>query len=129
MFSAQTGSEGVDRPDEIESISPVENAVQVLQQERIFVDFEFGYEARLIVDGIELETTSIGELEVAPGAQLEFPPTAIFDPGNSTISFTPNDDAEITELFQGQHEVRVVYWKIEDGPQNARSYNWKFVVV
>jgi hypothetical protein len=129
FFTAITGDEGVDRPAAIESVSPVENAIQVLQQESISVDLQFGYEAMLIVDGIELETTSIGQVDVEPGSQLEFPPTAIFDPGNSIISFTPNDEAVISELSQGRHEVTVRYWRIEDGPSNATSYRWTFVVI
>ena len=129
FFSAITGDEGVNRPAEIESISPVENAVQVLQQEGIAVDLEFGYEAVLIVDGIELETTNIGELEAEPGQLLAFPPTAIFDPGNSIITFTPSDDAQITEFVQGRHQARVLYWRVDEGRDNARSYNWFFEVV
>ena len=129
FFSAITGDEGITRPPEIESVSPVENAVQVLQQEGIAVDLEFGYEAVLIVDGIELETTNIGELEAEPGQLLAFPPTAIFDPGNSIISFTPSDGAEITEFSQGRHQVRVLYWRVDEGRESARSYNWSFEVV
>lgn len=127
--AAITGDEGVDRPDAIESVSPVENAVQVLQQERIAVDLEFGYEARLVVDDIELETVSIAELDAPLGSQVVLPPTAIFDPGNSIISFTPHEDAAITEFTQGRHEVSVIYWLIEDGPDKALSYRWSFVVV
>lgn len=129
LFSAVTGDEGVERPAAIESLSPVENAVQVLQQERIAVDLEFGYDAALIIDGIELETANIGELEAEPGELLTLPPTAIFDPGNSVISFTPSEDSLITEFSQGRHEARVLYWKFEEGRGNASSYNWSFVVV
>ena len=129
FFGAITGDEGVERPEQIESISPVENAVQVLQQEGVAVDLQFGYEAVLIIDGIELETTNIGGLEAEPGQQLEFPSTAIFDPGNSIISFTPDPDAAITDWSEGRHEARVVFWKIEEGRPNARSYNWSFEVV
>ncbi len=129
FFTAITGDEGVDRPEQIESISPVENAVQVLQQEGIAVDLTFGYEAVLIIDGIELVTTNTGRLEAEPGQQLEFPATAIFDPGNSIISFSPSDDAAITEWSEGRHQARVVYWKLEEGRGNARSYNWSFEVV
>ncbi len=129
FFSAITGDEGITRPAAIESISPVENAVQVLQQEGIAVDLEFGYAAQLIVDGIELDTTNIGELEAEPGQLLAFPPTAIFDPGNSIISFTPTDDALITEFTQGRHQVRLLYWRIDEGRETARSYSWTFEVV
>ncbi len=129
FFSAITGDEGVERPEQIESISPVENAVQVLQQEGVAVDLQFGYEAVLIIDDIELETTNVGQLEAEPGQQLSFPSTAIFDPGNSIISFTPDDDAAITEWSEGRHEARVLFWKIEEGRENASSYNWTFNVV
>jgi hypothetical protein len=129
FFTAITGDEGVERPAQIESISPVENAVQVLQQEGVSVDLQFGYEAALIIDGIELETTNIGELEAEPGQLLALPSTAIFDPGNSIISFSPAEDAAITEWSEGRHQARVVYWKIEEGRDNARSYNWAFEVV
>lgn len=129
MLAAVTGDDGIDRPDVIEEISPVENSVQVLQQERVIVDFEFGYEAVLIIDGIELETTLIGQVEAEPGQQIAVPPTAIFDPGRAVISFTPSDDAQITEFTQGRHQARVLYWKVEEGRENARSYNWSFVVV
>jgi len=128
FFTAITGTEGVERPDAIEDVSPVENAVQVLQQDRVVVDLQFGYQAELIIDGIRLTTTSIGQLEAAPGQQLEFPATAIFDPGNAIISFQPSDDAAITEFTQGRHEARVEFWRTED-PGNRKSYNWSFVVV
>ncbi len=129
FFTATTGDEGVDRPAEIESISPVENAVQVLQQEGIVVDLEFGYAAVLIVDGIELETTDISRIVTNPGQLRTIPPTATYDPGNAVISFVPSDGAVITEFSQGRHQARVVYWKLEEGRENARAYNWSFVVV
>lgn len=41
--SAITGTDGIDRPDAIEDLAPVENAQQVFQQEQIMVDLQFGY--------------------------------------------------------------------------------------
>lgn len=131
MASAVTGNDGVDRPDEIESLSPVENALQVLQQERVVVDFEFGYEAELIIDGVTIPTNRIGEFggEVEPGEQLAIPPTAVFDPGNSRIEFQPSEDGPIESWTEGRHQVRVVYWPIEEGRDSARSYVWSFDVI
>lgn len=129
FFTALTGTEGVERPPEIESVSPVENAVQVLQQERIAVDLQFGYMAVLVIDGVELETTNIGEVEADPGELITLPPTAIFDPGNAVITFQPNDNAEITEFTQGRHDAQVIYWPIDQGRANASTYRWSFVVV
>lgn len=132
---AVTGDDGIDRPEEIETVQPVENAIQVLQQERIVVDLEAGYEARLVLDGVELPTSTIGQtdvdpaLTVEPGQQVDLPTTAVYDPGNAVISFQPVEGALVESLEQGPHEVTVVYWRTEDGPETARSYTWQFEVV
>jgi hypothetical protein len=133
--TALTGDDGIDRPEAIESVQPVENAVQVLQQERVVVDLQSGYEARLIIDGIELPTTVIGQSDVdpfeqpAPGQQVDLPTTAVFDPGNSVISFQPVEGAPIESFTEGLHEVQVIFWRIEDGPEQALSYRWEFNVI
>ena len=135
VTTALTGNDGIDRPDAIESVQPVENAVQVLQQERVVVDLEPGYEARLIIDGIELPTTVIGQSDVdpfeqpAPGQQVELPTTAVFDPGNNVISFQPVEGAPIESFSEGLHDVRVIFWRIEEGPEQALSYRWEFNVI
>ncbi len=135
LTTALTGNDGIDRPEAIESVQPVENAVQVLQQERVIVDLQPGYEARLVIDGIELPTTIIGQSDVDPfeqpdpGQQVDLPTTAVFDPGNAVISFQPVEGALIESFTEGLHEVRVIYWRIEDGPEQARSYRWEFNVV
>lgn len=135
VTTALTGSDGIDRPEAIESLQPVENAVQVLQQERVVVDLQPGYEARLVIDGIELPTTIIGQTEVdpsdqpEPGQQVDLPTTAVFDPGNAVISFQPVEGALIESFSEGLHEARVIFWRIEDGPEQARSYRWEFNVV
>jgi hypothetical protein len=135
VTTALTGDDGIDRPEAIESVQPVENAIQVLQQDQIIVDLQPGYEARLVVDGIELPTTVIGQSEVDPGVQAEpgqqvdLPTTAVFDPGNAVISFQPVEGALIESFSEGEHEVTVFYWRIEDGPEQARAYTWTFNVV
>lgn len=133
LFVAETGDDGVDRPDVIESLQPVENAVQVLRQERVVVNLEAGLEARLIIDGIELPTVLLGQADVdptaAPGQQINLPPAAVFDPGNAVISFQPVEGAPIESFREGLHEVQVIYWSIEDGPNRARSYTWSFNVI
>lgn len=129
MTSAFTGDDGVERPAEIETLSPVENAVQVLQQEQVTVDLVFGYEARLEIDGVELPTELLGQVEVEPGAQIDLPPVAIFDPGTGIISFQPTDGAPIEEFTEGRHEAKITYWKADEGEDSARSYRWTFNVV
>ena len=128
--SASTGREAQRIPDVIESLSPGPGD-QVLVQSQVFVDFAEGYEARLIIDGIELETTRIDQLSSSgaqpkPGAQVEIPPTAIYDPGNFTISYLPQSGGAIETFAQGKHTATVRYWKIADGPSKARQFTWEF---
>ena len=135
LTSAITGTDGIDRPEAIESVQPVENAVQVLSQDQIIVDLVTGYEARLVVDGIPIPTTVIGQSDVdpnvqaQPGQQVAAPITAVFDPGNAVISFQPVEGAVIETFTEGTHEARVEFWKIEDGPDQASAYTWTFEVI
>lgn len=129
FLSARTGDDGIDRPDAIEGVTPVENAVQVLQQEQVRVDLEFGYEAVLVIDGVELPTTALSEIETEPGAQVDLPPTAIYDVANGVIFFVPTEGAPIESFGEGRHDAQVIYWKTEDGRDSARRYRWSFTVV
>ena len=135
LTSAITGTDGIDRPEAIESVQPVENAVQVLRQDQIIVDLVAGYEARLVVDGIELPTTVIGQSDVdpnvqaQPGQQIDVPTTAVFDPGNAVISFQPVEGALIETFTEGTHEATVYFWKVEEGPDQASTYTWTFEVI
>jgi hypothetical protein len=128
--SGSTGREAQRLPAVIERMTPGPGD-QVLQQSQIFVDFIDGYNASLTVDGVALATTRLDELTnngetPRPGAQVDIPPTAIYDPGNYTISFLPQEGAPIETLTQGTHTATVVYWKITDGPQKSRSFTWEF---
>jgi hypothetical protein len=129
FVTASTGDDGVDRPDAIEGVAPVENAVQVLQQEQVRVDLEFGYEAVLVIDGVEMPITALTEIETRPGAQVILPPTAIFDAANGVITFLPTEGAPIETFTEGRHDAQVIYWKTEDGRDGARRYRWNFTVV
>ncbi|MEY2966062.1 MAG: hypothetical protein RLY50_112 [Actinomycetota bacterium] len=130
MSVATTGREAQRLPDAIEQISPGPGDT-VLVQSQVFVDFIPGYAATLIIDGIELETTRLDQLSAGgqtprPGAQVEIPPTAIYDPGNFTISYLPQEGGAIESFAQGPHRATVRYWKIEDGPTKERSFSWEF---
>lgn len=131
LQSATTGRDAQNIPAAIEEMSPGPGD-QVVQQAQISVDFTEGYEASLIIDGITLETTRLDELsaegntKLEPGAQVEIPPTAIFDPGNYIISFTPQEGAPIEVFSQGKHTAKVIYWKMVDGREKAKSFTWEF---
>jgi hypothetical protein len=131
LQSATTGREAQNIPAVIEDMRPGPGD-QVVQQAQVSVDFVEGYEASLEIDGIALETTRLDELSaegnssLEPGAQVEIPPTAIYDPGNYIISFTPHEGAPIEVFTQGVHTATVTYWKIIDGKAKARSFTWEF---
>lgn len=127
-----TGDERADLPPLIESLEPVPEAVQVLSQSSVFVDLATGYTGVLVIDGVELETVNldeIGQVDAEPGQQIDLPPVTIYEPGNATLTFTPNAGAAITQFTEGRHSAEVIYWRIEDGRQRARTFSWTFDVV
>lgn len=127
-----TGDERSNLPDLVEEVVPVPEAVQVLSQSNVFVDLASGYTGVLVVDGVEIETVNVDELatiEVDPGRQVDLPPVTIFEAGNSTLTFTPSSTAPIQDFTSGEHRVEVVYWRLDEGRQRARSFTWTFTVV
>lgn len=125
-----TGRDATNLPAAIEQISPGEGE-RVLRQSQIIVDFTEGYTATLTIDGIELPTTRLDELvangkQTTPGAQIELPATAIYDPGNYIISYLPQQGGPITQLAQGKHSGSVRFWLIKEGKDKFRTYSWTF---
>ena len=130
LSGGSTGRSAQNIPDVIERMTPGPGD-QVLQQSQVLVDFIDGYNASLTIDGITIPTTRLDELtengsSPKPGAQVDIPPTAIYDPGNYTISFLPQDGAPISTFTQGEHTAVVKYWKITEGETKARTFPWKF---
>lgn len=125
-----TGDEARTFPPAIERMSPADGD-RVLRQAQVIVDFVTGYEATLNIDGIDIPVTRLDELTSsgampAPGAQVELPATAVFDPGNNVLSFQPQESALIESFAQGEHVATVRYWKILEGEAKARTYQWRF---
>ena len=132
FLSATTGRDLLDYPEAIIDISPAPNDRQVLSQTEISVDLQDGYEAVIVLDGIEIPTSRLEDVAGGlpePGQQIDLPPTAIYDQGNSLIRFEPRDGAVIESYSVGRHQVTVIFWKIEDGRNTARSYSWSFEVL
>ncbi len=129
--SAITGRDALHLPATIEQIDPVPAAVRVPAQTSVFVDLVAGYTGVLIIDGLELQTVNIEDLQDSankPGTQITLPPTTIYEPGNATLSFDPSDESSIPEFSQGEHVVKVIYWKVTEGRGSARSFTWTFNV-
>ncbi len=124
---------GVDRqglPDEIEEVSPLRAASQVPAQTQVFVDLQTGFTGVLIIDDLELETVNLDQVRgnAKPGQEVKVPPTTIFEPGNATLTFDPSPESTISEFSQGEHIVKVIFWKLIEGRSRARSYTWSFTV-
>lgn len=132
LTSATTGRDALGYPDAIISVSPAPNDRQVLSQTEIMVDLLPGYEAVLFLDGIELPVTRLEDvagLLAEPGQQINLPPTAIYDQGNSIIRFEPRQGAPVERYRVGVHQVQVLFWKIELGRVASRSFSWSFEVL
>lgn len=132
LFIGVTGDERAALPELVEEVLPVPDAEQALSQTNVFVDLADGHTGVLIVDDVEIPTVSIDALSddaVDPGAQVSIPPVTVYEPGNATLTFTPGSDAPITEFVEGEHRVTVLYWRIDEGRQRARTYTWTFNVV
>jgi hypothetical protein len=132
VLSGVTGDDRANLPALIERVDPVPEAVQVLNQTSVFADLAAGHTGRFIIDGVDIETVGVdelGDIAAQPGVQVDLPPVTIFEPGNSTLTFTPSANAPITEFTEGEHTVQLIYWLIQDGEARARSYTWTFTTV
>lgn len=133
LSTAITGDDVTKLPDQIESVSPVPDAVQVLAQTNVVVDLAEGYEGTLTIDDVEFPTQRLEDFnrsnDVAPGTQIDIPAGVLYEGGNNTLTFTPGPDIAITKFDEGNHTVEVVYWRTAVGRQEARTYTWTFHVV
>ena len=128
VMSSVTGDESAGLPDAIERIGPVPDAVQVPSQTSVLVDFVDGYTGTIEIDGVAYETHRRDDFvpqNPDPGQQVDIPAGAVFDEGNFTLTFTTGEEVGFDEFAAGNHQVRVIYWRI-DGAGDARSYNWTF---
>lgn len=137
FMSSVTGRKALALPATIESIEPVRGAVRVPAQTEVFVDLLPGYTGVLVIDDVELATFdpntppagSDTTMNVVPGQQVTLPATTIYERGNATLTFVPTKGAPIDSFAQGNHTVKVIYWKIVGGSrQRAQSYTWTFSV-
>lgn len=131
LFSVQTGGEAAGLPAEIEVISPGPGD-RVLRQTPITADLAVGYEGRLTIDDRAIPVERISSATAAVLKPGELPRVGslvtVFDPGNNTLTYVPQEGGEIAQFAPGRHRVKVEYWRIELGPDTARPYTWEFEV-
>ena len=127
-----TGDDRAALPSSIESVLPVPDAEQALAQSDVFVDLASGLTGVLVIDGVEIETVNLAEIQpesVEPGEQVSVPVVTVFEPGNYTLTYAPSPSGPIDRFDSGSHRVDVIFWPIEDGRERARVFTWYFNVV
>jgi hypothetical protein len=128
LAAATTGRTAQGLPDEVEFISPARGD-SVLRQTEIIADLAPGYTGELVIDGDTLPVIEVTPtLGAEPGLDVQIPLTTRFDPGSNVLRYLPQDGAPIPVFEQGTHEVRVVFWRIDEGREQALSYTWQFDV-
>lgn len=96
----------------VENLIPRRNA-QVPQQDSVGIDLAAGYDAALIVNGVEIPRD---ELTLTPQIGL--------------VEFRPTPDTAVDSLETGRNCVTAVVWKLSDGRGvNDRTVPWCFEVV
>jgi hypothetical protein len=124
--SADTGDSAVQITDPgVESVYPKPGAI-VLRQSEIGADLATGYRGVLIVDGQEIPTFDLVATDGTASSGATF--DAVFDPAQNTVSFTPKKGATIEALSPDRHTVTVVFWKMDESRDTARSITWSFKV-
>src|SRR5215218_4148221 len=127
VASAETGDDAVEITDPaIERVLPMPNAL-VLRQSQVGADLAPGYRGVLIIDGQEIPTQDAQ----APGtansdATVNY--DAVFDLAQNTVLFLPREGATIEQFAPGDHQTTVVYWKIDETRDQAKTFAWKFKV-
>jgi hypothetical protein len=128
--SAQTGDADVVVPPGIERVLPMPGAL-VLRQSQVGADLASGYRGVLIIDGQEIPTQD-AQVPGPPNSSGNNDPAvnydAVFDLAQNTVLFLPRQGATIEEFAPGEHQVTVVYWKLDESRDNAQSFSWKFNV-
>jgi hypothetical protein len=125
--SAQTGDQAVEITDPgIERVLPLPGAL-VLRQSQVGADLAPGYRGILIIDGQEIPTqdaqaTGDGNNDVSVNLD------AVFDLAQNTVLFLPRQGATIEQFAPGDHQMTVLYWKLDETRQQAKRFDWKFKV-
>jgi hypothetical protein len=125
--SAATGDQCLQGRVGIERIAP-SCGDKVLRQSEISVKLTAGYTGRLSIDGQLLPIKELEAGDTGAGAGNVAWPDAIFDRGQSLVSFRPKKGATIDQLAPGHHFAKIEYWKLTDDPGTAKLFSWSFDV-
>jgi len=99
----------------VERLIPTSGA-EVLRQSQVGIVVSVGYDAYLIINGVEIR-----DVTTKPGG----------DGLNKTLSvglitYTPGPGKRIPKLLPEKNQVTAMVWKQQDGPQTAQPVYWTF---
>jgi len=92
----------------VDELIPPRNA-EVLSQETVGIDLANGYDARLMLNGVEI-----------PPGQIRHQPNL------NRFTFRPDQGNVIESLQAEQNCALVIYWRQEIGPAEADTVSWCF---
>jgi hypothetical protein len=111
-FGSEKNQTGPQPPPELEAVSPLPEALTVPSQSSISVDMKFGYDATLIIDGVEV-----------PQDQT------VYEKATAVLRFTPGPTTDLKSLPGGLRRVTVIYWPIQsDRETSGKPFSWTFTV-
>ena len=119
VTEAKTGANNTSasKPVSVDRLIP-ESGAEVLRQSAVGVDLALGYDAYLIVNGIEIK--NIANSPTDDGLQRTLTPDGY------TIIYTPGPDRRVPALATDANTVTAMIWRQEDGPTNAQPTYWTF---
>ena len=111
-FGSEKNQTGAQPPAELEAVSPLPEALTVPSQSSISVDMKFGYDATLILDGVEI-----------PKDQT------VYEKATAVLRFTPGPDTDVHSLPGGVRRVTAIYWPVQsDRETSGKPFSWTFTV-
>lgn len=111
-FGSGANQTGKPLPKEIEMVDPVQNALTVPSQSSITVDLKFGYDAALLLDGVEIPLDQ-----------------TTYEKATAVLRFTPGPGKDLRELPGGLRSATVVYWPVTgDRETNGQAFSWTFSI-
>ena len=105
------------RPVSVDRLIPSSGA-EILRQGQVGVDLAAGYDAYLIINGIEIRNQATGD--DADGL------TKVLTADGYTITYTPGPGRRIERLRTDENQVTAMVWAQPDGPSNATPVYWTF---
>lgn len=109
---APTGNDStsVTKPESVERLIPA-SGDEVLRQASVGVDLAAGYDAYLIINGVEIRTPEDGLTK---------------DLGVGRVEFTPGEGKPVTALAPERNCAIAIVWKQSEGPTRSEPVSWCF---